>query len=691
MRLLELFTILELRDRISYAIERYGKQIAIRFLVDLEDNNRIPNDIKRVVNPDSPKYRNDRKKVIAALREKDAPNIIAFLAQFDPSSNKKYLDWIVRQYTSEKLDLEDAYKMESLLDDFDDYKKGLKQETLQDAPLYVLNKNLGDLNTWQDYRDLAKQLRALKDQGRVAGVRVKNFMKKDEVQAMMQHPVPDPVEIFGAERGIRDIDELVASDRDFDTDDWYTSGVYTRRKPEDDPDTVTTEIKPILMTDRIAILQPNTKRASCFLGKGTEWCTGATTSWNAYWEHATEGPLYVVLTDKHGKFQWHFESNQFMDEHDEPIPDDTLHDIVNEYPELRKVFEDEALQYGKIWLMDPADWTPERLEGYMEGEAYSELHHPHDVLFDMPKAWDGKAPEQTLLVIEKMIREKGDPQHSWRNVRHPTDEDFIAGIQARDRGIGGYNPVSNILRYARDNGIELSDEVLESAIARDGDAILRMHPDKIKAHPGWAAAAVYEQPTVLKEALQMSLRSPDYADAYTQMAADKDIGIAILKALENPEGMKAVISAVSHDPLIVIDMGGYFGTKPWIQAFSLDSLGTNDRNGLISYIDERTPPIDYVELLTSLVKQNRIEGHEIHPLEKNMPGGKMPGELQHALVKINPLWLNYIWKADPSTATLAGQLHDQYQGTPEQVSYNQAEMRAGAIRKAKAIKKAGTE
>lgn len=682
MRLLELFTIMELRDRISYAIGTYGKKIAAELRNDYEENNRIPLDITQET--DDLPMGND-KKIRPEVAEKIATIVVKFVAQFDPTNNKKYLDWIVRQYINGKMSLEDAYKIEDLLDDFDDYKKGLKQETLQDAPLDLLNKNLQDINTWTNYRDLAKQIRFVKDQGRVAGVKVKNFMKKDEVQAMMKHPVPDPKD-FSDESSNADIEGLTTT-KDFDTHDWYDSDM-TLRSPKDDS-TATTEIKPIIVTDRIAVLQTNTRRAACFMGRGTEWCTGATSAWNAFWEHATEGPLYVVLTDKHGKFQWHFESNQFMDVHDDSIPDDTLYDIVNEYPELRKVFEDEALKYGKIWLMDPAEWTPERLEEYMEGDAYSEMHHPHDVLFDMPKAWDGKAPEETLLMIEKMIREKGDPQHNWRNVRHPTDEDFIAAIQARDRGTSGYNPVSNIMSHARHEGIELSDEVLETAVAREGDAILRMHPDKIKAHPEWVAAAIYDTPRVLRTALNMSIEASDWGE-YGSDVNDRDIGVAILKALDNPEGIKAVTNSVVHDPLIVANMGGYFGTNPWMQALSLD-IDEADRDGIISYINDRSPPLDYVQLLTYLIKQKRINGHEIHTIEKQMPGGKIPVELQHALVKMNPLWLNYIWEADPSTATLAGQLHDQFQGTPEQVNFNQAEMQAGAARKFNAIKKAGTE
>jgi hypothetical protein len=347
------------------------------------------------------------------------------------------------------------------------------------------------------------------------------------------------------------------------------------------------------------------------------------------------------------------------------------------------VFADEALEHGKIWLMDPTDWTPERVEDYAEN------HFSHDVLYDMPKAWDGKAPEETLLMIEKMIREKGDPQHNWRNVRHPTDEDFLAAIQAKDQGISGYNPISNIMGHVRREGIELSDEVLEAAVARDGDTILKMHPDKIKAHPGWAAAAVNDHPDVLRKALNMSMEASDWGEHGSDIN-DKDIGVAVLKALDNPAGIKAVTNSVIHDALIVTNIGGYFGTTPWMQALSLD-IDEAERDGIISYIDDRSPPLDYIQLLTYLIKQKRINGHEIHAMEKQMPGGKIPVELQHALVQMNPQWLNYIWEADPSTAALAGQLHDQFTGTPEQVQHNQAEMQAGAARKFNAIKKAGTE
>lgn len=646
MRLLELFTILELRDRISYAVDTYGMKIAAELRNDYEENNRIPSAIT-VITDDLPM---GKDKIRPEVAKEIAKHVVGFLAQFDPTPNNKYLDWIVRQYINGKMSLEDSYKMEDLLDDFDEYKKGLTQELLKTVPLHtadkvpMADKNLGDLNTWTNYRDLATALRAAKGEGRPAGVRVQNFMKKPAIQDMLKHPVPDPREF--------DEDDHTSID-DWDTHDWFEN-----HHPDWLEYPSTSEIKPVYVSDKIAILQPNTLRSSCLLGKGTEWCTSATSSWNAYWEHATQGPLYVVLTDKHGKFQWHFETNQFMDEHDNPIPQDTLHDIVNEYPELREVFKEQAMEQGHLWLMDPAEWNPERLRAFIKDSGYSGTHSPLDTILEMPKAWDGKASEETLLAAEEIIREKGSKQDIWSYVRHPTDEDFLTAIQAPDRGISGYNPSSNIIRFAYRNNIELSDEVLVAAIKKQGDAILSMNPERIKAHPEWAAIAIKFQ-GVLEEALNMSLLSSDYGDAYTKMHNDSAIGKAVLQSLESPEGLEAIKDVVKQDPLIAVTMGGYYGTEPWMTAFDNAPHEGGLRDGLITNIDKRGPPLDYVELMTHLVKTQNINTYDIQAMEKHMPQGVMPVELQLAIVRIDPDLVLSMSQPDPQVVHLAGQIKDK--------------------------------
>lgn len=76
------------------------------------------------------------------------------------------------------------------------------------------------------------------------------------------------------------------------------------------------------------------KEAACYYGAGTKWCTAAD-EYNQFDNYHKDGPLYVV---QHGgrKYQFHFESNQFMDEKDSPVD---LHDMIKKHPELNNVKE----------------------------------------------------------------------------------------------------------------------------------------------------------------------------------------------------------------------------------------------------------------------------------------------------------------------------------------------------------------
>ena len=66
------------------------------------------------------------------------------------------------------------------------------------------------------------------------------------------------------------------------------------------------------------VVIPHTRAAAIEYGKGTQWCTAATESYN-YFEHYNEqGPLYININKKTGdKYQFHFESEQFMNVNDE--------------------------------------------------------------------------------------------------------------------------------------------------------------------------------------------------------------------------------------------------------------------------------------------------------------------------------------------------------------------------------------
>jgi hypothetical protein len=59
--------------------------------------------------------------------------------------------------------------------------------------------------------------------------------------------------------------------------------------------------------------------AACDLGSGTQWCTatGNTKSW--FDRYAKDGPLYIFIGPGGEKYQFHYESNQYMDKNDRSI------------------------------------------------------------------------------------------------------------------------------------------------------------------------------------------------------------------------------------------------------------------------------------------------------------------------------------------------------------------------------------
>lgn len=73
--------------------------------------------------------------------------------------------------------------------------------------------------------------------------------------------------------------------------------------------------------DNWLIIVPHTKEASCYYGKGTQWCTAADKSYNAFDSYNDEGNLYININKRNPKekYQFHFETDSFMDATDSPI------------------------------------------------------------------------------------------------------------------------------------------------------------------------------------------------------------------------------------------------------------------------------------------------------------------------------------------------------------------------------------
>jgi hypothetical protein len=161
---------------------------------------------------------------------------------------------------------------------------------------------------------------------------------------------------------------------------------------------------------------PKTKKASCILGSGTKWCTAGDKK-NQFAYYSKDGPLYI-WRDKNGeKYQFHWESMQFMDRRDRPISQEQVDYFRIKHPVLKKLF---AAKEKEI-ATDPkrAYWYAKDIIGgrWPEGEAAI--------------ATD---PERAYLYAKDIIRGRW-PEGEAAIAKHP----YSAYVYAKDV-IGGRWP-----------------------------------------------------------------------------------------------------------------------------------------------------------------------------------------------------------------------------------------------------------
>ena len=93
---------------------------------------------------------------------------------------------------------------------------------------------------------------------------------------------------------------------------------YLSNKEEDE--LAKQESEKVYETDDILIVIPKTHRAACKYGKNTQWCTASKDESRYFDLYTNEGDLYIAIDkNNNDKYQFHPESNQYMNVNDEPI------------------------------------------------------------------------------------------------------------------------------------------------------------------------------------------------------------------------------------------------------------------------------------------------------------------------------------------------------------------------------------
>ena len=156
---------------------------------------------------------------------------------------------------------------------------------------------------------------------------------RDSITAFMQHQRQLPAEQRDLNR-FKNLGDLEAALQPLKG----TQVVSQRQQDRQVEQGMFAQTKVVYNDAQYRILIPNTVEAATYFGVNTRWCTAYTDpARNMFNHYAKQGPLYIVLDKANNqRWQFHFESNQFMDEMDRQI---NLRDFVQQHPAVAKYFE----------------------------------------------------------------------------------------------------------------------------------------------------------------------------------------------------------------------------------------------------------------------------------------------------------------------------------------------------------------
>jgi ribosomal protein S18 len=202
------------------------------------------------------------------VQDKNIENLFDILAGFDPTKNKKFVQWIVNQYVKGYFFLEDGYKVTDLLKRFLTNYYKIQQR---------------DINKYS--------FASLQD-------------------ALEQYNVPEKLKEINS----------------------------------------TGLIKTIISKGDFTVIQVLDRQAAIDYGRNTSWCT-ANEEHNAFDNYKDD--LFIIMY-KDRKWQFHYESNQFMDERDRPISKKDI-DLLSDVPGYTDFLNFCVERYYKKYLPKPED------------------------------------------------------------------------------------------------------------------------------------------------------------------------------------------------------------------------------------------------------------------------------------------------------------------------------------------------
>lgn len=119
--------------------------------------------------------------------------------------------------------------------------------------------------------------------------------------------------------------------------------------------------KPYYEDGDIRVIIPEDETAACYYGQGTKWCTAAANN-NMFNRYNKDGEMYIIIPKKPDhpgeKYQFHFQTKQFMDELDHRA---NLNELLTRWPQLLKIFASQAKESHVLAFQYPPAELQDRL------------------------------------------------------------------------------------------------------------------------------------------------------------------------------------------------------------------------------------------------------------------------------------------------------------------------------------------
>ena len=160
------------------------------------------------------------------------------------------------------------------------------------------------------------------------------------------------------------------------------------------------------------IVVPHTQEASCYYGKGTQWCTAAEKSNNMFNHYNDQGNLYINIRKSDGeKFQFHFESDSFMDATDSGI-NTPIYSTIGFTDNVLNFYNERVGEKGYRKLVETKEEVYATDSGYM-------LMLCTNPFIDSYYLWDEYSEE---VVADQLLLPRGGADEITNSI---SDHDFI--------------------------------------------------------------------------------------------------------------------------------------------------------------------------------------------------------------------------------------------------------------------------